>query len=89
MIILYYKVHLIKVIASLSKEEVLEITGKWSNIQFKDKFNYRILAIVLIVIFVIFVILIYINQININRNRVLKELVEERTKELQALKPRA
>ena len=74
-----------KVIASLDEGEVSQIAGKWNNVQFEENFDYTYFWIILSIIFVIFIILIYINQINMKRNKTLKQLVNERTKELQEL----
>ncbi|RXJ68891.1 hypothetical protein CRV08_05495 [Halarcobacter ebronensis] len=74
-----------KTIDSIDKESISDIVGKWTNIQFKEKFDYKILVSVLIIVFIIFIVLIYINQANIKRNKILKDLVDERTKELKIL----
>ncbi|RXK00624.1 hypothetical protein CRV02_09640 [Arcobacter sp. CECT 8989] len=74
-----------KTIESLDKQKIKDIINKWETIQFEDNFNYSRLWIALSVIFTIVIILIYKNQSNIKQNKLLKEKVEERTKELKQL----
>ncbi len=74
-----------KAISSLDPNEISQVTGKWNNIQYKETIDYTVFWIILSVGFIIFIILIYINQQNMNRNKTLKLLVNERTKELKEL----
>ncbi|RXJ88518.1 hypothetical protein CRV01_12275 [Arcobacter sp. CECT 8983] len=74
-----------KAINSLDPQKVETIINRWDNIQFEDNFNYNQLWIALFIIFAIVIILIYKNQSNITKNKLLKEKVEERTKELKQL----
>ena len=72
-----------KAISVLSNDEINSIVDKWINSQFHNRYNYKIIWIGLGVVLFIFLILIYINQINLRRNKKLKQLVDERTKELK------
>ncbi|WP_052502604.1 transporter substrate-binding domain-containing protein [Halarcobacter anaerophilus] len=74
-----------KVISSLDEKEISRILNKWNNVQFEENFDYTNFWIAISIIFIIFLILIYKNQLNVKRNISLKQLVNERTKELREL----
>ncbi|RXK04193.1 transporter substrate-binding domain-containing protein [Halarcobacter bivalviorum] len=74
-----------KAIDNLDEQEMQNIINKWENIQFENRFDYEMIWIVLSIIILIITILVYLNQLNIKRNKILKEKVEERTKELKKL----
>ncbi|NVJ54525.1 MAG: transporter substrate-binding domain-containing protein [Campylobacteraceae bacterium] len=74
-----------KAINTLDEQELESIINKWDNVQFEDNFNYNQLWVALFVIFTIVIILVFKNQTSIKQNRLLKEKVEERTKELKQL----
>jgi len=74
-----------KAISTLDEKEISQILNKWNNVQFEDNFDYTNFWIGVCIAFIIFIILIYLNQLNIRRNERLKEIVNERTKELKQL----
>lgn len=74
-----------KAILYLDKKQIEQIIQTWSKVQFEDKFNYRNFWIASAIIFIIILILIYFNQRNIQKNKTLSYLVNERTKELKYL----
>jgi len=74
-----------KAISSINKKELEFIIEKWNNIRFENNLDYTGLWVLLAASTIIFIILLYINQINIRKNKTLKDIVEDRTKELKEL----
>ena len=74
-----------KAITSLDKNKVDTIIQKWTNVRFEETFDYQKFWIILTIVLIIVLLLIYFNQINIIKNKRLKSIVNERTKELKEL----
>jgi len=74
-----------KTLASLSTKEHEIIYDKWTNIKIQEKFNYSYIIYGALIIFLIISIVLFRQFLLARQNRLLQEMVDERTKELQLL----
>ncbi|MCK5111220.1 MAG: transporter substrate-binding domain-containing protein, partial [Arcobacteraceae bacterium] len=74
-----------KTLEAISKREHKDIYSKWANVKIKEQFNYTYLINTLILIFIIVVFITYRQLLLKKQNQKLKDMVEEKTKELKEI----
>ncbi|MFY9076005.1 ABC transporter substrate-binding protein [Malaciobacter mytili] len=74
-----------KSIDSIDDFEKQKIINKWISIEYKKTFDYSLVWKILLFFFIVFLILLYRQRLLNKINEVLKEKVDEKTKELKKL----
>jgi signal transduction histidine kinase/ABC-type nitrate/sulfonate/bicarbonate transport system substrate-binding protein len=74
-----------KALRSITEQEQEQIYDRWTNIKIEEKFDYIYVIYITLAIFLIMGFVLFKQFILARQNRLLKEMVDERTKELQVL----
>jgi signal transduction histidine kinase/ABC-type nitrate/sulfonate/bicarbonate transport system substrate-binding protein len=74
-----------KAVLSIDDSVRDEIINKWVSVEYKKEFDYSMLWKIILLLLIVFLILLYRQRFLKNLNYSLKEIVEEKTKELRLI----